>query len=240
MADKEKNKPAVADVQEDKVSGDNSFDPDLKVQEDTTGNTSPDEVEIEIIPRGSSGHEDEPVRAAEAPPPMRKLTRKQVLNRLLEKNEVILELSKRSTAQESELGELKNKWLRSVAEFENYRKRSRKEWELLKQQAKSEIILEMLVVVDDFERAFSVVEDSDTGEFIQGIKLIYNNLVQALEKQGIREIDSVNQPFDPHYHMALGQIDSKDVESGHIVEVIQKGYHLDDIVVRPANVIVAK
>jgi molecular chaperone GrpE len=164
---------------------------------------------------------------------------KEVLNRLLEKNELILKLTKDNTDKEKKLKDLNEKWLRAVAEFENYRKRSRKEWELLKQQSKTEVILEILDVVDDFERAFSVTEGKDD-EFVQGVRLIYNNLAGVLEKFGVQEIVSLNNSFDPNFHMAVGQLETENVESGHVAEVIQKGYRLDDTVIRPARVLVAK
>jgi molecular chaperone GrpE len=164
---------------------------------------------------------------------------KEVLNRLLEKNEIILKLNKDNAEKEKQLKDLNEKWLRSVAEFENYRKRSRKEWELLKQQSKTEVILEILNTIDDFERAFSVTEDEDS-EFVQGIRLIYNNLVSVLKKFGVQEIESYDRSFDPSFHMAVGQLETDEVDHGHVAEVIQKGYRLDETVIRPARVIVAK
>jgi molecular chaperone GrpE len=175
--------------------------------------------------------------AVEAAP--RSPSAKEVLNRLLEKNEIILKLNKDNAEKDKQLKSLNEKWLRSVAEFENYRKRSRKEWELLKQQSKTEVILEILDIIDDFERAFSAAEDADD-EFVQGIKLIYSKLIGVLQKFGVREIESLNSPFDPNFHMAVGQLDAEDVEPGRVAEVIQKGYLLDDTVIRPARVIVAK
>jgi molecular chaperone GrpE len=169
----------------------------------------------------------------------RRPSARDVLNRLLEKNEIILKLNKDNSEKDRQLKDLNEKWLRSVAEFENYRKRSRKEWELLKQQSKTEVILEILDTIDDFERAFSVAEDKDD-EFVQGIRLIYNNLRSVLEKLGVEVIESHNRSFDPSFHMAVGQLETEDVESGVVTEVIQKGYRLDDTVIRPARVIVAK
>lgn len=163
-----------------------------------------------------------------------------VLERLLEKNEIILKLNAENAAHEAQLKELNDRWLRSVAEFENYRKRTRKERELLKQQSKVEVVLDVLGVIDDFERAFSVVEGEESSEFIQGIRLIFNSLVQVIERHNVREIQCAKQPFDPAQHMAVGQIETDDVDSGHIAEVVQKGYRLGDAVIRPARVIVAK
>jgi molecular chaperone GrpE len=70
--------------------------------------------------------------------------------------------------------------------------------------------------------------------------LIYNNLVSVLEKFGVQEIESLDKSFDPSFHMAVGQLETDDVESGQVAEVIQKGYRLDNTVIRPARVIVAK
>jgi molecular chaperone GrpE len=176
----------------------------------------------------------------EAVEPARKPSAKEVLNRLLEKNEIILKLNKDNAEKDKKLKDLNDKWLRSVAEFENYRKRSRKEWELLKLQSKAEVILEILNIIDDFERAFSVAEDADRDDFIRGIRLIYNNMLSVLDKFGVSEIDAHNSSFDPNFHMAVGQVETDEVNSGHVAEVIQKGYQLDDTVIRPARVIVAK
>jgi len=167
-------------------------------------------------------------------------TRDEILKRLLEKNEIILKLTRENADKNKQLNELKDKWLRSVAEFENYRKRTRKEWELLKQQSRTEVILEILNIVDDFERAFSVVVGADQAGFVDGVRLIYNSLVDVLGKLGVKEIDALRAPFDPGFHMAVGQLETSDVDSGHVAEIIQKGYLLDDLVIRPARVIVAK
>ncbi|UCG50828.1 MAG: nucleotide exchange factor GrpE [Candidatus Latescibacterota bacterium] len=168
-----------------------------------------------------------------------KLTKKEILTLLTEKNETILELTEKSEALEAKNKELKDKWLRSAAEFENYRKRTRKEWELLQQQTKADVILEILGVVDDFERAFSVVGEQDD-EFVQGIRLIYNNLMSSLEKLGINRIEALDTPFDPNYHMAVAQIEQEGAEQNHVVEVIEHGYLLGNAVVRPAKVVIAK
>lgn len=163
-----------------------------------------------------------------------------VLGRLLEKEKTIVDLTKEVAEKDKQLKDLNDKWLRSVADFENYRKRSRKEWELLKQQTKAEVILEILNVVDDFERAFAVEGDPDASEFVQGIRLIYNKLLMALDRFGVTEIEASHAPFDPNFHMAVSQIETEDVESGLVAEVVQKGYRLDDSVIRPSKVIVAK
>jgi molecular chaperone GrpE len=183
-----------------------------------------------------------------------KISKKQILDRFAEKNSAITKLQKEKTAAEKErdslseekaalegqVKEFKDKWLRSAAEFENYRKRTSREWELLKQQSRTEVILEILNSLDDFERAFAVVEPGDEDDFVRGIRLIHGNLLRVLQKLGVAEVDALHQPFDPNRHMAIGQIETTEAPSGHVAQVITKGYILNGTVIRPAHVIVAK
>ncbi len=183
-----------------------------------------------------------------------KFSRRDVIDRFAEKNSAITKLTKEKVALEKQLAHLeseksaleaqakdhKDRWLRAAAEFENFRKRSAKEWELLKQQSKTEVILEVLSSLDDFERAFATLDAATDSEFVRGIRLIYNNLLNALQKLGVSEIDANGAPFDPSRHMAIGQIETGEVASGHIAEVAEKGYTLNGLVIRPARVVVAK
>jgi molecular chaperone GrpE len=190
-----------------------------------------------------------------------RFSRKQILDRFAEKNSAIGKLQKEKAALEKEsqaiaaereswsaeksaletqVKEFKDKWLRAAAEFENYRKRTAREWDLLKQQSRTEVILEVLNSLDDFERAFAVVEPGSDDDFVTGVRLIYNNLLQVLQKMGVAEVDALHQPFDPSRHMAIGQIDSDAVASNHVAQVITKGYSYNGSVIRPAHVIVAR
>ncbi len=237
MSDRSKHNPKSAGVEHDEAL---EIEIDIEGDDPYAEAVAEAEAAAEARPSGDKpgkkrGLAKELSNAADGKGP----SKDEVLNRLLEKNEIIVKLNKANVEKDKEIKELNDKWLRSVAEFENYRKRSRKEWELLKQQSKTEVILEILNVVDDFERAFSVAGDEDD-EFQQGIRLIYNNFLQVLEKFGVTEAESLHQPFDPVYHMAVGQIESQDVDSGCVAEVVQKGYLLDETVIRPAKVIVAK
>jgi molecular chaperone GrpE len=139
----------------------------------------------------------------------------------------------------SEVHALKDRWLRTAAEFDNYRKRTRKEWELLQLRTKADTVLGFLSVVDDFERAFSAAGDRDD-DFIRGMRLIYNKLTVAAEEVGVRKIEALHTAFDPVYHMSVAQIEREGSESGQVVEVVQEGYSLGDIVIRPAKVVIAK
>ena len=195
-----------------------------------------DDFEVEIEPTGKKGASKRRKATGDTP---RHIDPKEIIGRLAEKNDVILDLTRKNKLLENERNALQNKVLRSAAEFDNFRKRSRKEWELLKQQSKADVVLEVLHLVDDFERAFSVVGERDD-DFVQGIRLIHNNLVATLEKLGVQRIEARHAPFDPKFHMAVAQIDSKDVKSGHVVEIVQEGYTLDGTVIRPTRVVIAK
>ena len=203
--------------------------------------------DIDVDPEDeSAGGEAADVAAEDDPAPGRRVSRKEILDRFQQKNEVISRLTREKKRLEKENEELagqakesKDRWLRSAAEFENYRKRSAREWELLKQQSKSEVILEVLNSLDDFERAFAVVKGAEESEFVQGIRLIYNNLLSGLQKLGVAEVEAHHRPFDPNVHMAIGQIETSEVPSGQVVEVVQKGYSLNGVLIRPARVIVA-
>jgi molecular chaperone GrpE len=248
LADKKKKSKTGAGEQEERIAAPDPSDSVAFAEAAGTGSEhesgyvseqNAEPVDKKTIPVEGVEEEDAAAVEVEVDDGVRQPSAKDVLNRLLEKNEIILKLNKDNAEKDKQLKDLNEKWLRSVAEFENYRKRTRKEWELLKQQSKTEVILEILSIVDDFERAFSVAEDEDD-EFVQGIRLIYNNLASILDKFGVKEIESHNSSFDPNFHMAVGQLETDDVESGYIAEVIQKGYQLDDAVIRPARVIVAK
>jgi molecular chaperone GrpE len=201
----------------------------------------PAEGEVEDAQDGGPDRTSDPApkRGGKKPGESRKLSKKEILSLLTRKNEKILELAEQTKAYETEIKSLKDRWLRSAADFENYRKRNRKEWELLQQQAKAEVILEILNVVDDFERAFSVVGDRDD-EFVQGIRLIFNNLIGTLEKLNVTRIEALGSAFDPNYHMAVAHLEKEGKVPNDVIEIVQHGYLLGDTVIRPAKVVIAK
>lgn len=136
-----------------------------------------------------------------------------------------------------EKDEYLNKLKRMKADFVNYRNRTKKEKNRIESRTKMDFINSILPVIDNFERALkSVDEDS---EFLSGVQMIYKQLLDVLKKEGLEIIDTEGQEFDPQYHEAIMQLDTDEYESGYIVEEVQKGYILEDIVVRPAMVKVA-
>ena len=147
------------------------------------------------------------------------------------------EIKQQLTAVTEEKDEYLNKLKRLKADFVNYRNRAKREKQQIETKTKMEFINSILPVIDNFERALrSVDEDS---EFLSGVKMIHKQLIDVLKKEGLEFIETEGEEFDPAYHEAVMQVEAEDVESGYIVEEIQRGYMMEDKVVRPAMVKVA-
>jgi molecular chaperone GrpE len=141
-----------------------------------------------------------------------------------------------------ELEEAKDKLLRKVAEFDNFKKRSAKERLELIQTAGKEIITDMLDVLDDCERAQKQMETStDVASVKEGALLIFNKLRNKLQARGLKPMETINQEFNPDLHEAITQIPapSEDLK-GKIIDEVMKGYYLNDKIVRHAKVVVGK
>lgn len=129
--------------------------------------------------------------------------------------------------------------LRDKAELINYRKRKDEEVARMLKYANEDLVKELLIMVDNLERAIQMDDDDLTDEvskFLSGIKLIYCSTVATLEKFGVKAIDGANKAFDPTYHQAVMTEAREGVEPGMVLEVLQKGYLLKDKVIRPAMV----
>ena len=149
----------------------------------------------------------------------------------------------------AELESLRDKWLRSVAEQENLRKRTAREVVDARRFAQADLMRDLLEVMDNFERAASSLEQTDgNGEewpesarrYREGVDLIRQHLWDVLAARGLSRIDAEpGTEFDPSYHEAVMQVPSEEHPAGTIVEVVQAGYRLGDLVVRPSRVVVA-
>jgi molecular chaperone GrpE len=128
---------------------------------------------------------------------------------------------------------------RVQADFENYRKRAAREQERLVAHAHERLVRELLPVLDDLERALEAAERHEEATLIDGVRLVERSLRSALEKEGVREIET-DGAFDPHVHEALLAQAREGAEPGSVVEVVQRGYRMGNKVVRPARVIVAE
>lgn len=153
----------------------------------------------------------------------------------------VTRLKEELTLAQEDVKDLTDKYLRSLADLDNQRKRTIKEKEETLKYANERLILEILPVLDNFERAIEAGEDSDnTKKLLDGVKLIFRQLSDVLQKEGVRSFDSVGEKFDPYKHEAFLAIESKEHEPSTILEEIEKGYILKDKVIRPAKVTVSK
>lgn len=133
--------------------------------------------------------------------------------------------------------ETQERLLRVQAEYDNFRKRTQREKEASLKYKSQDVIEEILPVMDNFERALQVeAHDEASKNIIQGIEMIYRQLHTVLENQGVTEIKTVGEAFDPNLHQAIAQVDEEGFESGQVTETLQKGYQLKDRVIRPAMV----
>ena len=140
------------------------------------------------------------------------------------------------------IDELQDKYMRLMAEFDNFRRRTMKEKMDIIKSGGEEVLVNLLPVIDDFDRGLQIIEQSPDVESVkQGVQLIYNKFKEFLVQRGVKEIDSLNQDFNVEMHEALTKIPAPmDELKGKVLDVIQKGYYLNDKVIRYAKVIVGE
>ena len=144
--------------------------------------------------------------------------------------------SKKAEAEEN--GDAK--YLRLMAEFQNYKKRVAKEKSDIHSYANEKIVTELLEVLDNFERALATDNSTDVEGYAQGMKLIFDQLLGVLTKSGLVEVKALGEEFDPNMHNAVMTADSEEYDSNKVCSVLQKGYTLNGKVIRPSMVTVAK
>ena len=144
-------------------------------------------------------------------------------------------------AQE-EIADLKDKWLRSVAEFENYRKRTLKERAELILNGGEKVITAILPIIDDMERAIENGDKTDDPEVLrEGLSLIHQKFMKTLEAQGVSKIETENADFDTDVHEAVAMVPGMgDDKKGKVIDCLQQGYKLNDKVIRHAKVAVGQ
>ena len=170
-----------------------------------------------------------------------------------EENEVVLDLDNEeeetsstdsdtaavpTLVNEEELKKLEDKFLRLQAEFDNYRKRTDSRFSEYARYAAEGILLKVLEVYDNIERALVADFEADPVSAKKGIEGIQQQLSKILSQEEVKPIESLNQPFDPYYHNAINKTSDSSIDDGVIVEVYQRGYMLKDRVLRPAIVCV--
>ena len=144
-------------------------------------------------------------------------------------------------AFKAEIARLKDQLLRTLADFDNFRKRSRREISDAERIAREDLLREFLPVFDNLERASQhAVGSTDIQSLADGIQMVMRQFLDTLAKLGIERVVTVGQPFDPAVHEAVQQVESADLPAGSVAQELLAGYHVGDRLIRPAMVVVAR
>ncbi len=146
---------------------------------------------------------------------------------------------KKKDKRDEQIEELNDRVKRQMAEFENFRKRTEKEKSQMFDMGAKTIVEKILPVIDNFERGFQTVEEADKDDaFVQGMDMVYKQLMTELSNAGVTPIEALGKEFDPEIHNAVMQVESEEYESGVVAQELQKGYMYKDQVVRHSMVAV--
>jgi molecular chaperone GrpE len=142
---------------------------------------------------------------------------------------------------QAKLDEADTRYLRLQADFDNFRRRTKLDFEAAEKYRAQSIISDLLPVMDNFERALQTQVDQEQAKsLLQGMEMVYRLLQDAIKKEGVEPINAVGEAFDPHLHQAVMQVEAEDTDSGIVLEEFQKGYKLKDRVIRPTMVKVSQ
>jgi molecular chaperone GrpE len=148
---------------------------------------------------------------------------------------------KKKNPLQDKLDDITDKYMRQVAEFDNFRKRTEKEKAQMFDSGASNVLTKILPVVDNFERGLAAVSDEDReNPIVQGFDKIYRQLIKTLEDMDVKPIEALGKEFDPNFHNAVMQVESEEYEEGIVAQELQKGYMFHDSVIRHSMVGVAK
>ena len=155
--------------------------------------------------------------------------------------EALANLKAEYEAYKAESEKRHDQMLRTIAEFDNSRKRTEREKEESLKYALESFVKELIPTIDSIERAIqSTKESQDFDALAEGVEMIYKGILSILEKRGVTPIEAVNKPFDPMQHEAVMHVESEEVPENNVIEAWQKGYMLHNRVIRPAMVSVSK
>ncbi len=212
------------------------------VEKEQTEAPLPEATETEDDPATDDVTEEAPVEAAaaEVAPDADRLEDEGPSEDTAELELDAQDLSRQLTRLETENEEIRDLVRRKQAEFENYRKRVERERSDMSEHASAEVVRDVLPVLDNLERAIAASEVGSEGQFREGVEIIYRQFRDILEKQGLRQLVALQQPFDPHVHEAVGRVETLEHPEGTVLEVLQPGYMFKDRLLRPAMVSVAQ
>lgn len=141
----------------------------------------------------------------------------------------------------AERDQYKELYLRTLADFDNYRKRIQADWQKAVEFAAERLVYELLPVLDNFQRALEAADRTqDIRSFAQGVRMIYTQMLQTLQREGLEPIDPQDELFDPKYHEAVDTAESDTVEPNRVIQVLERGYLFKGKLLRPAKVIVSR
>jgi molecular chaperone GrpE len=141
------------------------------------------------------------------------------------------------SSMKQELDNEKTRHLRTLADFDNYRKRVDRDNEYISTRGKKELIKDLLPVLDNLERALAQIKN-DSGR--QGLEMVYQQLLTLLRQQGLETVESLGKPFDPREHEGIGYLENTALPQGHVAEELIRGYRIGPDLLRPAQVRVSK
>jgi len=221
----------AGEVDESQEADGDKMERGLKVSRDKE--SGQEEIEYLEVKAGepAAGKESEPTASSKL---------QETIN---DQDKVIARLESELEARDSEISELKaqveelkDKFLRVLADMDNLRKRAAREKEEFRQYALSDVFKDLLPVIDNFERALKIADETDSQTFKEGIDLIYRMLLNYLSKYGVKPIELQDGRFDPSLHHALASEESEGITEPQIKEELQKGYLIHDRLLRPAMV----
>lgn len=154
--------------------------------------------------------------------------------------EIPLEKYKTLQEQVTERDEYLKQLRQVTADYDNYQKRMRRKRSEEKKYAAREVINSIIPVLDDFDHALPEDPDEETKDLVQGMRMIFDKLVNALREQDVEVIDETDVPFDPNRHEAASSVQKEGIDKQYVVEVLRNGYQLHDQVLQPARVVIAQ
>ncbi|MBS4209057.1 nucleotide exchange factor GrpE [Bacillus sp. FJAT-50079] len=155
--------------------------------------------------------------------------------------EIVDEKAEKIAELETKLEEAENRYLRLYADFENFRRRTQLDREASEKYRAESLITDLLPHIDNFERAMQMEPEHEQAKaLLAGVDMVYRGIIEALDKEGAKQIEAVGNEFDPHLHQAVMQSEDEQYGSNIVVEEFQKGYQLKDRVIRPSMVKVNK
>ena len=152
-----------------------------------------------------------------------------------QQNEVRIEPDAEIERLKNDLGREHEMYLRSLADFENYRRRADRESSRAGQRGRRDLVLSLLDLLDSFDLALPFMADAPSG-VAQGLAAIHRKFLDLLDREGVRPFSSIGEPFDPALHEAVGSVRNEQYGQGQVAEEVRRGYRLGDEVLRPARV----